>query len=120
MYLKFVSFNDATMALWLLEGARCSSVDKECWVIGSILHGGPIKPFLIPTSVPNEMNEGLTTPQHESPVFHDWCNKGCGMCYPICGMVHITEPLLLIGKSSHVAQQVFSHYLNGHLPYVQK
>ena len=19
------------------------------------------------------------------PVFHDWCNKGCGMCYPVCG-----------------------------------
>ena len=27
------------------------------------------------------------------PVLHDWCNKGCGM-------VHIKEPLLLIGKSS--------------------
>ena len=34
------------------------------------------------------------------PVFHDWCNKGCGMCYPVCGMVHIKEPLLLIDKSS--------------------
>ena len=22
------------------------------------------------------------------------------MCYPVCGMVHIKEPLLLIGKSS--------------------
>ena len=31
---------------------------------------------------------------------HDWCNKGRGMCYPVCGMVHIKEPLLLIGKSS--------------------
>ena len=19
------------------------------------------------------------------PVLHDWCNKGCGMCYPVCG-----------------------------------
>ena len=27
-------------------------------------------------------------------------NKGCGMCYPVCGMVHIKEPLLLIGKNS--------------------
>ena len=27
------------------------------------------------------------------PVLHDWC-------YPVCGMVHIKEPLLLIGKSS--------------------
>ena len=24
----------------------------------------------------------------------------CGMCYPVCGMVHIKEPLLLIEKSS--------------------
>ena len=34
------------------------------------------------------------------PVIHNWCNKGHGMCYPVCGMVHIKEPLLLIGKSS--------------------
>ena len=34
------------------------------------------------------------------PVLNDWCNKGCGMCYPVCGMVHIKEPLLLIGNSS--------------------
>ena len=34
------------------------------------------------------------------PVLHDWCNKGCGMCYPVCGMMHIKEPLLLIDKSS--------------------
>ena len=33
-------------------------------------------------------------------VLHDWCNKGCCMCYPVCGMVHIKETLLLIGKSS--------------------
>ena len=34
------------------------------------------------------------------PVLHDWCNKGGGMCHPVCGMMHIKEPLLLIGKSS--------------------
>ena len=46
------------------------------WVIGSILHdGGPKK-------------------------LHNWCNKGRGMCYPVCGMVHIKKTLLLIGKSS--------------------
>ena len=33
-------------------------------------------------------------------VLHDWCNKCRGICYPVCGMVHIKEPLLLIGKSS--------------------
>ena len=34
------------------------------------------------------------------PVLHDWCNKGRGMYYPVCGIMHIKEPLLLIGKSS--------------------
>ena len=27
-------------------------------------------------------------------------NKGGGICYPVCGMMHIKEPLLLNGKSS--------------------
>ena len=51
------------------------------WVIGLILHGGPIELFLI-------------------PVLHDWCNTGHGMCYSVYGMVHIKELLLLIEKSS--------------------
>ena len=34
------------------------------------------------------------------PMLHDWCNKCRGMCYLVCGMVHIKEPLLLIGNSS--------------------
>ena len=34
------------------------------------------------------------------PMLHNWCNKGRGMYYPVCGMMHIKEPLLLIGKSS--------------------
>ena len=33
-------------------------------------------------------------------VIHDRCNKGRGMYYPIYGIVHVKEPLLLIGKSS--------------------
>ena len=33
------------------------------------------------------------------PVLHDWCNKGRGMCYPVCGMVHIKEPVLLASLS---------------------
>ena len=34
------------------------------------------------------------------PVLHDWCNKGHGICFPVCGIVHIKERLLLFGKSS--------------------
>ena len=69
------------------KGAGRSS-EVECslmvrWVVGSILHGvDPLSYFSF------------------QPVLHDWCNKGRGMCYPLCGMVHIKEPLLLIDKSS--------------------
>ena len=52
--------------------------------------GGPIEVFLV------------------QPVLHDWCNKGRGMCYPVCGMVHIKEPLLLIGKSSPCGSSRFT------------
>ena len=34
------------------------------------------------------------------PVLHDWCNKCRGMYYPVCGMMYIKEPLLLIRKNS--------------------
>ena len=53
------------------------------WVIRSILHGvDPLSYFSF------------------EPVLLNWCNKGRGMYCPVCGMVHIKEPLLLIGKSS--------------------
>ena len=53
------------------------------WVVGSILHGvDPLSYFSF------------------QPVLHDWCNKGRGKFYPVCGMMHIKEPLLLIGESS--------------------
>ena len=44
------------------------------WVVGLIPHDGPI----VPASAP----------------------KGSGVRNPLCGMMHIKEPLLLIGKSS--------------------
>ena len=69
------------------QGAgRSSEVEHSVnvrWVVGSILHGvDPLSHFSF------------------QPVLHDWCNKGRGLCYPVCGMVHIKEPLLLIDKSS--------------------
>ena len=68
------------------RAGRSSEVERSLmvrWVVRSILHGvDPLSYFSF------------------QPVLHDWCNKGRGMCYPVCGMVHIKEPLLLIGKSS--------------------
>ena len=61
----------------------CAVMFLNFYSIGSILHGvDPLSYFSF------------------QPVLHDWCNKGRGMCYPVCGMVHIKEPLLLIDKSS--------------------
>ena len=34
------------------------------------------------------------------PVLHDWYTKGHGMCYLVCGVMHIKYPLLLIGKNN--------------------
>ena len=44
-------------------------------------------------------------------VLHDWCNNGCGMCYPVCGMMDIKVPLLLIRKSRPCGKSGFPYYL---------
>ena len=55
------------------------------------------------------------------PVLQDWINKGRGMCYPVCGMVHIKEALLLSERVAHVAAVgLFSRYINAPLPYVRR
>ena len=51
------------------------------WVDGSIIHGGPIELFLGPASDPRLWYQSR------------------GMCYPVCGMVHIKQPLLLIEET---------------------
>ena len=77
-----------TLTQWPPNVHNNGEVQTAAWCIhqitvGSILHGvDPLSYFSF------------------QPVLHDWCNKGRGMCYPVCGMVHIKEPLLSIGKSS--------------------
>ena len=71
----------------LYQGARCSSVVKSVrtWCDGLLDHSFMVNPLSYFSF---------------QPVLHDWCNKGYDMCYPVCGMVQLKEPLLLIGKSS--------------------
>ena len=47
-----------------------------------------------------------------------WCNKGHGMCYPVCVIMHIKELLLLIGKGTLCVGSGFPLSLSGPLPYV--
>ena len=30
------------------------------------------------------------------PVLHDWCSKGCGMCYPVCGTTGVTKAVVCV------------------------
>ena len=55
------------------------------------------------------------------PLFHVWYNKGLGMYYPVCGMMHMKEPLLCkLETVAHLAAAGFlSRYLDGPLPYVR-
>ena len=86
----YISLPDTLKISWFTSIVKHLSVWVEVehslmmrWVVGSILHGvDPLSYFSF------------------QPVLHDWCNKGRGMCYPVCGMVHIKDPLLLIDKSS--------------------
>ena len=78
--------SDVCRVLSCRGAGRSSEVERSLvvrWVVGSILHGVDSLSYV-----------------SFQPVLHDWCNKGRGMCYPVCGMVHIKEPLLLIDKSS--------------------
>ena len=36
------------------------------------------------------------------PVLHDWCNKGHGMYYLVCGVGYVKDPLLLSERVVHV------------------
>ena len=79
-------------------GARCSSV------VRAFVHGamgrridpswcGPTELFLVPASA----------------LFNSVHSALClGMCYPVYGMVHIKEPLLLIGKINPCGDSGFS------------
>ena len=72
-------YNYCKVTQWTIVKGTSYSYVVECplmlrWIFGLIPHGGP--------------------------VLHNWCNSGLGMYIPVCGMVHIKNPLLLYGKCS--------------------
>ena len=77
-----------------IGGARCSSSGES---VREWCDGSPDRSFMVD---PRSYLLFQT-------VLRDWFNKGCGMCYPVCGMMHIKEPLLLIGKSSPYSSSGF-------------
>ena len=82
MYVCMCTYNKVPVrtVVYSSVGARCSSVVRAFahGAMGRRIDpswGGPIELFLVPPSAP-------------------------GMGYPVCGMMHIKEPLQLIGKSN--------------------
>ena len=72
-----------------LLGARCSSV------VRAFAHG----------AMGCRIDPSWWT--HRAISYSSQCSM-TGMCYPVCGMMHIKEPLLLIGKSSPCGGSGFS------------
>ena len=76
----------------------CAFYTKMLWLCARYLFL-----VLILTSLNNDQSfMGWThwAISHSSQCSTTGVTKSCGMCYPICGMMHIKEPLPLIGKSS--------------------
>ena len=71
MCVVFFGFCFASAERVFAHGAMGRRIDPSL--------GGPIELFLVPASASR------------------MCNKGRGMYYPGCGIMHIKEPLLLIG-----------------------
>ena len=87
------------------EGARCSFVGKS---VRSWCDGSSEQSFMV---------DSLSYFSFQ-PMLHDWCNKDRGVCYPVREMMHIKEPLLIIGKSSLCGGSGFPLSLSGRVPHV--
>ena len=123
---KWAFQNSPPLVLWFISNVRCCSIfihdvyvdwNVPCinyspkyyydhlwdfiWWYASCMHILLCYPYFFFCVCANCLNGfQLDFLIHIQPVLHDWCNKGCGMCYRVCGMMHIKEPLLLIDKSS--------------------
>ena len=103
------SFNTSRMQKWLKEQSKHRNLKKKTPLTHSGLSfklGGRcryvVRAFAHRAMVVGSILDGVNRLSYFlfQPVLHDWCNKGRGMCYPVCEMVHINKPLLLIDKSS--------------------
>ena len=48
-------------------------------------------------------------------IYYTKNNRGCGTCYPVCEILHITYPMLLLEKGSPNVKDAgfLSHYMCG-------
>ena len=53
------------------------------------------------------------------PVLCNWCNKGCVMCYRVCGMVLVKDTLLLRVAHEVLAAEICLVLPSDHLLYIR-
>ena len=93
VFPRNTAFDDIYMVPWCRMGPYIIGI-----CTGYILYRTDCKVRLRRVSMRHWDLDPLSYFLFQPIMLHDWYNSG--MCYPVCGMVHIKEPLLLIGKSS--------------------
>ena len=91
------------------HGAMGRRIDPSWWTHGAISRSSQCSTTGVTERVAHMAAAGFLSHYLSGPLpyvrrhitvkYSQWYYSR-GMCYPICGMVHIKEPLLLIGKSS--------------------
>jgi len=105
-YLKHCGITTCRITSLFLDG-RCTGL------IGSVVKLSDLR--LVGTKIKNQSRHGIfninmgSNPEwlnekvcitYTDNWIYNLFNKGHGLCYPVCGKVHINYPLLLIRKSS--------------------
>ena len=101
---------------WWTPGARCSSDKSVCWwCYGSSDRSFTVDPLscfsfqgVRCSSVVRAFDHAVMAHRIDPSWWTHWaifccphwCNKRCGACYYLCGIVDIKELLLLIGKNN--------------------
>ena len=92
--LPIIALLNKTFIFFPFGGARCSSVVEfplmVCWIVGSILHGGPTELFLIPFSAPLDYYKVWHLFEETRYFLLCW-NHGHLWCFSYCCRVNSTD-----------------------------
>ena len=101
----------SSILLCALKSPRChgsASVTPALeWDVAQAIEHQPVKDTIIRSILHSRCICSLSYFPFQ-PVVHKWSIKGCGMTCPVCGKVHIKDPLRLIRKSSLCGDSGFS------------
>ena len=101
MFYNILLFNSEILIFWMQKYCDCCVIWSEMW-----LHRKSVRSWCDGSLDQSFIVDPLSYFSFQE-VLHNWCNKGHGICYPVCGMMHIKEPLQLIRKMSPCGRSRF-------------